>query len=317
MEVFNNSRAVVLDDDSTTRETLTSMVRGWGFAAESFAQPEPALEHIKNAGCDIVLLAILASAAGVLELIPQLNENSKVIVITEPMDREIAVRTLELGAFNFLEKPFENDLLWSLITHALTVLQNERKLETLKESLEKSRLELLVNQRRLEKLNFELFETNRALSVFARNIDREREEMENQIALKLRNLLMPIITKLRNDPALHGHGAYLDMLTYHLENLTSASAIEPSIAMALSPAEMQIASLVKSGLSTDEIARRLRISGNTVHSHRRNIRRKLKINAQYNLRNFLDSKAGLRSVGEAGGTVYANRSKCAGSCRYN
>ena len=299
MEAFKNSRTMILDDDPQARETLTRMIRSWGLSAEGFALPEPALKSIRANGCDMVLLNVFTSSVSALDLIPQFDNDLKIIVIAGPADRDTAIRTLELGAFNFLEKPFENDLLRHSVFGALSVLENERKSKRLKDDLERSLLELHAYRRRLERLNSELFETNRALSVLARNINREREEMENQVALKLRNLLMPLITKLKNDPALHRYEVQLDMLTYHLEDLTSAFTIDPSIAMTLSSAEMRIASLVKNGVSTDEIARWLHISENTVRSHRRNIRKKLKINTQYNLRNFLDSKTGLRRASES------------------
>ncbi len=317
METSKNSMTVILDDDWQARETLTRMIRSWGLNAEGFAQPEHALKHISNTGCDIVLLNIFTSAVSALELIPQFDNDLKIIVMTEPSLRDTAVRTLELGAFSILEKPYEDDLLRHLISSALKVLENERGLKRLKDDFERSRLESHAYRRRLENLNSQLFETNRALSVLTRNIDREREEMETRIALKLKNLLMPILRKLRDDPALYHCEAQIDMLTHHLESLTSAFTIDANIAMTLSSAEMRIASLVKNGVSTDEIARRLHISENTVRTHRRNIRRKLKINARYSLRNFLDSKIALDWAGKSSRMAYTNLPDIAGSYRYN
>ena len=45
---------------------------------------------------------------------------------------------------------------------------------------------MLGQQQRLENLNTQLLDTNRALSIFAQNIEHEREEIEKRIALKLR-----------------------------------------------------------------------------------------------------------------------------------
>jgi DNA-binding CsgD family transcriptional regulator len=61
--------------------------------------------------------------------------------------------------------------------------------------------------------------------------------------------------------------------------------------MTLSFTELRIASLVKGGVTTEEIARQLHIAESTVRTHRKNIRKKLNINtAQYSLRNFLNSR---------------------------
>ena len=190
-----------------------------------------------------------------------------------------------------LEKPFCNELLYHSILRALKALANERELKKLAGDLEQSRSELLAYQQRLENLNTQLFDTNRSLSVFAKNMELEREEVEKQIALKLRNLIIPMVAKLRNDQALHKHGAQLDILIEQIEDLTSGFAIDSRVAKTLSFTELRIGALVKNGLTTEEIARQLHISESTVRAHRKNIRKKLKISdVQYTLRNFLNSR---------------------------
>ncbi|MGA2938269.1 MAG: helix-turn-helix transcriptional regulator, partial [Syntrophobacteraceae bacterium] len=159
------------------------------------------------------------------------------------------------------------------------------------DDLKQSRSELLAHQQRLENLNTQLLDTNRALSIFAQNIEREREEIEKRIALKLRNLIIPMVVKLRDDQALQKYGVQLDMLTTQIEDLTSGFAMDSRVALTLSFTELRIASLVKNGITTEEIARQLHIAESTVRTHRKNIRKKLNINnAQYSLRNFLNSK---------------------------
>ena len=147
---------------------------------------------------------------------------------------------------------------------------------------------MLAHQQRLENLNTQLLDTNRALSIFAKNIEREREEIEKRIALKLRNLIIPVVVKLRADQALHKYGVQLDMLTTQIEDLTS---MDFGVAKTLSFTELRVGSLVKSGLTSEEIARQLHIAESTVRAHRKNIRKKLKIDdSHYTLRNFLNSR---------------------------
>ena len=97
--------------------------------------------------------------------------------------------------------------------------------------------------------------------------------------------------KLRNDPAFHKYEAQLDMLTMQIEDLTSGFTMDSRVAAVLSFTELQVASLIKNGVTTEEIARQLHIAESTVRTHRKNIRKKLKINnVQYSLRNFLNSR---------------------------
>jgi DNA-binding CsgD family transcriptional regulator len=101
-----------------------------------------------------------------------------------------------------------------------------------------------------------------------------------------------VVTKLRSDEALHKYWAQLDMLTMQIEDLTSGSPMDSRVAMTLSVTELKVASLVKNGITTEEIARQLHIAETTVRTHRKNIRKKLQINhAQYSLRNFLNARA--------------------------
>ncbi len=291
MEAFKNSRTTIVDDDQLICETLTQTIRSWGLCAEGFTQPEAALENIRNNKSDIVLLDVFISDVCGLDLIPQLGSDLKIIVITGFADKDTAIRALKLGAFDLLEKPFHNELLYHSMLRALKALATERESKRLIDDLKQSRSELLAHQQRLENLNTRLLDTNRALSIFAQNIEREREEIEKRIVLKLRNLIMPMVTKLRNDQALRKYGSQLDMLATQIDDLTSGFATDSRVAKSLSLAELRIASLIKNGIRTEEIARQLHIAESTVRTHRKNIRKKLKItNAQYSLRNFLSSK---------------------------
>ena len=296
MEAFRNSKVMILDDDPMICQSLTDMISSWGLSAQAFAKPEKALAHICEEKCDIVLLDVFISEVSGLDLIPQINNDScndlKIIIITGFADKETAIRALKLGAFDMLEKPFQNELLYHSITRALKALENERGFRKLIDDLKQSRSELISQQQRLENLNAQLRDTNRALSIFAQNIERERAEVEKRIALKLRNLIIPMVVKLKKDRALAKYEGQLDMLTLQIEDLTSGFTMDSRIAAVLSFTELRIASLIKNGITTEEIARQLHISESTVRTHRKNIRKKLKINnVQFSLRNFLNSRA--------------------------
>jgi FixJ family two-component response regulator len=291
METFKGSRVTIAYDDKFACESLIRMIQSWGLQAQGFAEPEAALENIGKEKCDLVLLDLYVSGVCALDSIPRLPGDMKIIVTAGFADRETAVRALKLGAFDLLEKPFQEELLYHSVVRALTALERERESRRLISDLEQSRSQLIQQQKRLENLNAQLFDTNRALSIFAQNVEHEREEIETRIALKLRNLIIPLVGRLRNDPALRKYEGQLEMLTRQIEDLTSGFAMDSRVAMTLSFTELQIASLIKNGVSTEGIAKQLHIAESTVRTHRKNIRRKLKINnAQFSLRNFLNSR---------------------------
>ncbi len=289
MEAFSNSKVIVVDDDQLICETLSEMIQSWGLQGEAFSSAEAALEGFERNRCDVILLDIFILDVCGLDLISQFGPDVKIIIITGYADKEIAIRALKLGAFDLLEKPFQNELLYHSVVRALKALENERESKRLIDDLKQSRSDLLTQQQRLESLNTQLLDTNRALSIFAQNIEREREEIEKRIAMKLRSLIIPMVVKLKNDPSLQTYSLQLDMLTKQVEDLTTGFAIDSRVAMSLSFTELQIASLIKNGVTTDEIARQLHIAESTVRTHRKNIRKKLKINnAQFSLRNYLN-----------------------------
>jgi DNA-binding CsgD family transcriptional regulator len=132
---------------------------------------------------------------------------------------------------------------------------------------------------------------NTALSVLAQNIEREREETEKKIILKTRSVILPIVERLEHDQNLKRYKSDLRTLVNHLEDLTSGLATDTRIALNLSFAELRIACMISNGMSTTEIAEQLYVSSSTVKTHRKNIRRKLKVPASVqNLRTFLESK---------------------------
>jgi FixJ family two-component response regulator len=292
MEAFSKYNVALLGDDRHVVESVIQTIQSWGLEAKGFTHSESTVQCIVRNKFDIVLLDIFISRVCCLPMIAQVAGDAKIMVMTEPADKNEAIRALKHGAFDLLEKPLRNELLRHSVFRALTVLEKERELKKLADDLKYSRSKLLDQQQRLESLNAQLLETNKALAVFVQNMQREREEIEKRAALKLRSIILPVVAKLKNSEALQEFESQFDMLTLQVEDLTSGFAVDSNVAMVLSSAEMRVASLIRNGATTEKIAAHLHISENTVRTHRKNIRRKLKIGTQYSLRNFLNSRIG-------------------------
>jgi FixJ family two-component response regulator len=295
VETCREARILIIDDDQETCSLLGEFVSRWGMQCDATTQPKRVMEDLKATSYDVFLLDVFMPDISGLELIPEIFRScseAKIIILTGYADKDTAIKALKLGAFDLLEKPFQPDLLHHAINRALEVLEKERSHRELIENLRCSQTELLAHKERLEYLNDQLMQTNKAFSVLAQNIAREREETERRVARKLRTLVIPVIERLRRDKNLSVYGMELDMVVNQImEELTSGLDNHVKIAFRLSFAELRVASLIKTGLTSEEIARQLHISSSTVRTHRKNIRRKLRINnAGYSLRNFLLSK---------------------------
>lgn len=296
METNELAKILIVDDEPMVCELLEAMASSLGIKAKSITRSLKVMDEVRNTFYNLVLLDVFMPERSGFELIPDIQKASsdtKIIIITGRADKEVAIKALRLGAFDFLEKPINMELLSYSVNRALHIQETELEYKKTRETLEHSQVDLLDHKEKLEDLNRRLIQTNQALTVLAQNIAREREETEKRIVLKTRSLIIPIIERLQHDKNLKRYEAELIMLVKHLEDLTSGLAADTKIATSLSFSELRIASLIKNGLTTEEIAKHLHISPSTIKTHRKNIRRKLGINnRQQNLRNYLDSKLG-------------------------
>lgn len=296
MEASNGARILIIDDEEEICRLLELTVASWGMCGDGFSDPPLALDRIKQTCYDIALVDVRIHNTSGLNLMPDILASCpdiRIIIMTGYADKDTAIKALKLGAFDFLEKPLDRTILSHSISRALDARDRDRSVKELINDLRRSEAELLQHKNSLESLNSELLDTNRALSVLARNIERERDQMEKRIAIKLKSMIIPSIEKLKRDKSLTKYEMELDMLTKQIEDLTVGFGTDAVVASNLSATELRIASLVKNGLTSEEIAGHLNISISTVRTHRKNIRKKLRINnAQYSLRNYLHSKSG-------------------------
>lgn len=158
-------------------------------------------------------------------------------------------------------------------------------------SVQHSEKELTQRKIALEKLNKELMETNQALSILARNIDKDKELLEKKIYEITNTHMMPIITKLQNDKGCQKRLSDLELLKTYLNGLIPGPTDQHEIVVSLSSQEMRVAAMIKHGLTSPKIADMLNVSLHTVKTYRKNIRKKLKLqNSNVNLCSYLRSK---------------------------
>jgi PAS domain S-box-containing protein len=160
-------------------------------------------------------------------------------------------------------------------------------LQTVKES------EKVLIQRKLKlaEVNKELLETNHAVSVLAKNIDRKKEELEKKVSIICKGKLLPILRTLEKDACCQKRQADLEVIINYLNEFTNESSLDHVINSHLTDQEMRVAMMIKKGLTSQQITDLLCVSLHTIKTHRKNIRKKLKIdNTNINLVSYLKSK---------------------------
>ncbi|MGA2938917.1 MAG: PAS domain S-box protein [Syntrophobacteraceae bacterium] len=156
----------------------------------------------------------------------------------------------------------------------------------------KQELEVRVSERTAELVEQAraLEESNVALKVLLSHRDRDRKEIEDSITHNIRNLVFPHLERI-GQGVLSGEQLKncSNEIKKILENVISPAPGRLSSA-GLSPTEVRIAEMIRSGKSNKEIADLLSISDGTVRKHREHIRKKLGLtNKKSNLQTFLHS----------------------------
>ncbi len=157
-------------------------------------------------------------------------------------------------------------------------------LKLTEEALRDSKLALESQKKRLE-------EGNIALKVLLEQREQDKTEMEQKVLSNLKEQVFPYLEKLKRAPLKPKEKKLLAIISEHLEDIVSPFINQLSTAnILLTPQEIKVASLVKDGRASKEIADILHVSEATVHFHRKNLRDKFGLkNKQTNLRSFLMS----------------------------
>ena len=102
---------LIVDDDTDVCNVLEQMISRLGIRVETTSNPLEVLDLVRNTFFNVILLDIRMPEKSGMELLPEIVEvspDTKIIVISGFGDKDSAIRALRLGAFDFLEKPFEH-----------------------------------------------------------------------------------------------------------------------------------------------------------------------------------------------------------------
>lgn len=133
-------------------------------------------------------------------------------------------------------------------------------------------------EQRVKERTGELSEANVALNVLLKKREEDREILAEQVLSNTSKLVEPFFDRLSESRLTEQQRMLVDILRTNIKELTSPFATHYSSKLVrLTPAEMQVANMVKQGKRSKEIAEIMHLSPGTVNIHRKNIRKKLDI----------------------------------------
>ena len=128
-------RLLVVEDDSSVRNTITTFLELEGYAVDAVSSTREALERLRNDAYPIVISDIYVderTGLDVLETARQKNPNCAVILMTARGTMETVMKATQGGAFDYIAKPFELDRMLDTVKRAEAVASekdDEKELE--------------------------------------------------------------------------------------------------------------------------------------------------------------------------------------------
>jgi two-component system response regulator FixJ len=112
----------VIDDDDAVRHSLEFLLKTAGIEVRGFESAKTFLEMLPRIKTGCIITDVRMPEITGIDLLRRVKESSldiPVIVITGHGEISLAVEAMKIGAVDFLEKPFDDDLLLASVRSAL------------------------------------------------------------------------------------------------------------------------------------------------------------------------------------------------------
>jgi signal transduction histidine kinase len=129
--ITDKGRILVVDDEMINRVLLSTNLQESGYDVEMAEDGQQALEMLGAQAFDVVLLDLLMPRLDGYQVLAQMKDDDglrriPVIVVSSIDDMESIARCIEMGATDYLTKPFNPALLHARLNGSLTSLREER-----------------------------------------------------------------------------------------------------------------------------------------------------------------------------------------------
>ncbi len=138
VETSRAGSILIIDDEAAIRESLETLLEFEGYSVESAETGEQGLAKIGQRPFDLVLLDYALPDRNGLEVLAEIRERDPqlaVIVVTAYGTVDNAVRVIQAGATNFIQKPWDNEKLLADVRGVVARRHAEEENEQLKRAL--------------------------------------------------------------------------------------------------------------------------------------------------------------------------------------
>jgi two-component system, LuxR family, response regulator FixJ len=123
----------VIDDDEAVRESIDFLLRSAGLSVRTYDSAASFLDAVPKVTAGCIITDVRMPGLSGIDLLRRLQEMQiglPVIVITGHGDVPLAVEAMKRGAIDFLEKPFDDDVLLTSVRSALNRSEESAAIES-------------------------------------------------------------------------------------------------------------------------------------------------------------------------------------------
>ena len=205
---------LIIDDNPDIRNILNDLIRDAGYKTRVAANYAQALAEIDKKLPDVAIIDVKLDKGDndgiqLLNHIKNKNKEVPVIIISGHANIEMAIKSLKSGAFEFIQKPFDQERLMNFVNRAVENFKLKNKNKELESKLFHS-YELIGNSPNIEKIKEQILKLSATESrIFINGATGTGKEL---IARKIHKL-----SKRQKEPFVILNGALLDVKKYELE----------------------------------------------------------------------------------------------------
>ena len=209
-----STEILIVDDNADIRNIINDLIIDAGFKTRIAANYNQALNEIDKKLPDVAIIDVKLDKGDYdgLELLSHIktkDKNIPVIIITGHANIEMAIKALKVGAFEFIEKPFNHERLLNFINRAVENINLKSKNIEFENKLFYS-YELIGNSDNIEKIKDQI--TKISISESRIFINGPTGSGKELVARKIHKM-----SKRQSGPFVILNGALLDIKKYELE----------------------------------------------------------------------------------------------------
>ena len=209
-----STEILIIDDNADIRNIINDLIIDAGYKTRLATNYNQALNEIDNKLPDLAIIDVKLDKGDNdgLELLSHIKNKDKdipVIIITGHANIEMAVNSLKAGAFEFIEKPFNQERLLNFINRAVENINLKKSNKEFENKLFNS-FEIIGESNNIMNIKNEIKKNSITESrIFINGPTGSGKEL---IARKIHN-----VSNRKNEPFIIINGALLDIKKYELE----------------------------------------------------------------------------------------------------